>query len=73
MNPRWQLPWVTPGWTLVQKIAEERGGRYLTLDDEAVLAAVRADPSSVIRTDAPMTVIDEAQRAPELSSAIFPR
>jgi hypothetical protein len=56
--------------TLVQRIAGERNGRYLTLDDEAVLAVARADPSALVRANAPMTVIDEVQRAPELFSAI---
>jgi hypothetical protein len=56
--------------TLVQRIAGERNGRYLTLDDEAVLAVARADPSALVRANAPITVIDEVQRAPELFSAI---
>lgn len=31
---------------LAQTIAEERNGRYLILDDEAVLAVARSDPST---------------------------
>src|SRR5882724_220838 len=56
--------------TLVQKIAEERDARYLTLDDEAVLAVARGDPSALLRASPQMTVIDEVQRAPELFPAI---
>ncbi len=56
--------------TLAQRIAEERNGRYLTLDDEAVLAVARGDPTQLVRANPQMTVIDEVQRAPELFSAI---
>jgi uncharacterized protein len=56
--------------TLVQSIAEEHNGRYLTLDDEAVLAVARSDPSALVRANPHMTVIDEVQRAPELFPAI---
>ena len=45
---------------------------YLTLDDPAVLASVKADPAGFIssRDAARVTVIDEIQRAPELLVAI---
>jgi predicted AAA+ superfamily ATPase len=56
--------------TLVQKIAQARDARYLTLDDEAVLAVARSDPTALVRANPQMTVIDEVQRAPELFSAI---
>lgn len=56
--------------TLVQSIAENRNARYLTLDDEAVLAVARGDPSALVHANPQMTVIDEVQRAPELFSAI---
>jgi uncharacterized protein len=56
--------------TLVQRIADERNSRYLTLDDEAVLAVARSDPSALVRANPQMTVIDEVQRAPELLPAI---
>ena len=56
--------------TLAQKIAEQRDARYLTLDDETVLAVARNDPSALVRANPEMTVIDEVQRAPELFSAI---
>ena len=56
--------------TLAQKIAGERNGRYLTLDDEAVLAVARSDPSALLRAAPGLTVIDEVQRAPELFAAM---
>ena len=46
------------------------GGRYLTLDDPAVLAAAAADPAAFIEALAGPTVIDEIQRAPGLFLAI---
>jgi predicted AAA+ superfamily ATPase len=45
------------------------GRRYASLDDFAHLAAARADPEAFVRTDEPLT-IDEAQRCPELLTAI---
>ncbi len=45
------------------------GRRYLTLDDPALLAAARADPQAFVRSDEPLT-IDEAQKCPELLTAI---
>ncbi|MDI6773053.1 MAG: ATP-binding protein [bacterium] len=53
--------------TLVQKVASGRHpARYLTLDDAAVLAAARSDPSGFISGFKEPLVIDEVQRAPEL-------
>lgn len=45
------------------------GRRYLTLDDPAQLAAARSDPAAFVRTELPLT-IDEAQKCPELLTAI---
>jgi len=45
------------------------GRRYLTLDDPAQLAAARSDPEAFVRSDSPLT-IDEAQKCPELLTAI---
>ena len=56
--------------TLAKAIVAQRNGRYLTLDDEAVLSVARNDPAALLSADAPMTVIDEVQRAPELFPAI---
>ncbi|OGQ73473.1 MAG: ATPase [Deltaproteobacteria bacterium RIFCSPLOWO2_12_FULL_57_22] len=44
--------------------------RYLTLDDAAVLAAARGDPSGFIAGLEGPVVLDEVQRAPELFLAI---
>lgn len=46
-----------------------RGAPFLSLDDAATLAAVRADPAAFVR-GANRLVIDEVQRAPELILAI---
>lgn len=43
--------------------------RYITLDDFAQLAAARSDPEGLIQSDEPLT-IDEAQKCPELLTAI---
>ncbi len=51
-------------------IQDVPGGRYLTLDDAAVLAAATADPTGFVRgLDGPV-VLDEIQRAPGLLVAI---
>ncbi len=50
--------------------AEPTGSwRYLSLDDYDVLEQVRSDPLDLLSVDTP-TVIDEAQRAPELLMTI---
>jgi hypothetical protein len=43
--------------------------RYVTLDDFSQLAAARSDPEGFVRSDEPLTV-DEAQKCPELLTAI---
>lgn len=54
--------------TLVRQFVDQ-GRRYVTLDDDTVLAGVRSDPVGFLRgTD--RIVIDEVQRAPELLRAI---
>jgi predicted AAA+ superfamily ATPase len=54
--------------TLARKIAGETHS-YLTLDDPAVLAAATSDPSGLIRR-LDRAVIDEIQRAPNLTLAV---
>ncbi len=56
--------------TLVQLVAEQRGGRYLTLDDPAIAGLARSDPSALVREAGHFMVIDEVQHAPELFPAI---
>ncbi|MFZ2855729.1 MAG: ATP-binding protein [Rhodocyclaceae bacterium] len=56
--------------TLVQSLSATHGRRYLTLDDQATLAAARSDPAGFIAgLDGPV-VLDEVQRAPGLFLAI---
>ncbi|MCP9441170.1 MAG: ATP-binding protein [Nitrospira sp.] len=56
--------------TLVRAIAEERGARYVTLDDLTMLAAARDDAAGFLAGFAEPLVLDEVQRAPELLLAI---
>ncbi len=56
--------------TLVQELAAQRGGRYLTLDDPATAGLARSDPSALVREAGHFMVIDEVQHAPELFPAI---
>ncbi len=51
--------------------ANSHPARYLTLDDAGVLSAARHDPQGLIQGLEGPTVLDEAQRAPELFSAIL--
>jgi len=55
--------------TLVRRIAEQQGLRYLTLDDELTLLSAREDPVGMIRS-VDRAVIDEIQRVPQLLLAI---
>lgn len=56
--------------TLARGLGDDGGRRYVTLDDAATLAAVRADPGGfVLDIEGPVT-IDEVQRVPELFLAI---
>jgi len=55
--------------TLVCRIAEKQGMRYLTLDDELTLLSAREDPVGMIRS-VDRAVIDEIQRVPQLLLAI---
>lgn len=54
--------------TLVRKM-DENGRTYITLDDQTVLDAARADPTGFIR-GLDRAIIDEVQRAPDLLLAI---
>lgn len=55
--------------TLVRHMAEQKGWRYLTLDDELTWLSAREDPVGMIRS-LDRAVIDEVQRAPRLLLAI---
>ncbi|NKK89361.1 AAA family ATPase [Rhizobium leguminosarum bv. viciae] len=50
--------------TLVRKMDDE-SHRYITLDDQTVLAAAQSDPAGFVR-GLDRAIIDEIQRAPEL-------
>lgn len=56
--------------TLARAVAEERGARYVTLDDLTMLAAARDDAAGFLAGFAQPLVLDEVQRAPELLLAI---
>jgi len=57
--------------TLVESIADDRNGRYVTLDAAATRSAALADPEGFLDGfDDELVVIDEVQRAPELLIAI---
>lgn len=57
--------------TLAQTLVSgEWPGRYLTLDDPAVLSAARSDPAGFVEELGGPVVLDEVQRAPGLFLAI---
>lgn len=56
--------------TLAKQLAEERGGRYLTLDDPATVTLARSDPDALVRSAGDFTVLDEVQHAPPLFPAL---
>ena len=56
--------------TLARQLAQQRGGRYLTLDDPVVAELARTDPSALVNGPAEFTVIDEVQFAPDLFPAL---
>ncbi len=55
--------------TLVRRIAQQQGLRYLTMDDDLALLSAREDPVGMIRS-LDRAVIDEVQRAPQLLLAM---
>lgn len=55
--------------TLVRQIADQKGLRYLTLDDELTFLSAQEDPVGMIRS-LDRAVIDEIQRVPQLLLAI---
>ncbi len=59
--------------TLASLVANERGARYVTLDEEGPRRAANDDPTGFVEdTDLPLC-IDEFQKAPDLLSAIKAR
>ena len=57
--------------TLAHTIAHQLGLRYITLDDQAILASAQSDPHGFIRSlGSTPVVLDEFQYAPDLIPAI---
>ncbi len=56
--------------TLAEHYARAHDGRYLSLDEPAILAAAKTDPVSFVAGEPSLLVIDEVQKAPELFVAI---
>lgn len=59
--------------TLASVVAEERGARYVTLDDDGPRAAANEDPTGFVESAALPLCIDEFQKAPALLPAIKAR
>jgi len=55
--------------TLIKNAASLKHRRYITLDDFATLEAARNNPEGLLENEEPLT-IDEAQKCPELLTAI---
>ncbi len=56
--------------TLAATVANARGGRIVTLDDESARQAALTDPAGFVDSGDGLLMIDEVQRAPELMLAI---
>lgn len=59
--------------TLASIVAEERGARYVTLDDDGLREAANDDPTGFVENTALPLCIDEFQKAPALLPAIKAR
>ncbi len=56
--------------TLARLVGDDSGYAYLSFDDDALLAAVRADPAGFVDDLPPRAVLDEVQRAPAIFAAL---
>ena len=56
--------------TLAHAVGEPRGYRYVSFDDEAILAAARRDPVGFVSRLPPKTILDEVQRIPEIFTSL---
>ena len=52
--------------TLARGVGEPRGYRYVSFDDDAVLAAARHDPVGFVARLPAKSILDEVQRVPEI-------
>lgn len=59
--------------TLASVVAEERGARYVTLDDDGLRGAANEDPTGFVENATLPLCIDEFQKAPALIPAIKAR
>jgi hypothetical protein len=56
--------------TLACSVGEPREYRYVSFDDEAILAAARHDPVGFVARLPSKTILDEVQRAPEIFTSL---
>jgi uncharacterized protein len=56
--------------TLARIVGEPRGYRYVSFDDEAALAAARADPIGFVSRLPTKSILDEVQRVPEIFTSL---
>ena len=56
--------------TLARAVGEPRGYRYVSFDDEAILAAARHDPVGFVSRLPAKTILDEVQRVPEIFTSL---
>ena len=56
--------------TLARRVGEARGYRYVSFDDQAVLAAAKYDPVGFVAGLPARVILDEVQRAPEIFTSL---
>jgi uncharacterized protein len=56
--------------TLARTVGEPRGYRYVTFDDDAVVAAALADPIGFVASLPARVILDEVQRVPGIFAAL---
>jgi predicted AAA+ superfamily ATPase len=56
--------------TLAQRVGEDHGYAYFSLDDDVLLTAALADPLGFVGDLQERTILDEVQRAPEIFTSI---
>ena len=56
--------------TLTRQVGDEEGYRYISFDDDVLLAAAQADPIGFVADLPDKAVLDEVQRAPALFTAL---
>jgi hypothetical protein len=56
--------------TLARMVGEPRGYRYVSFDDEAAVAAAKADPIGFVADLPPKSILDEVQRVPEIFTSL---